>query len=252
MKEKQKENHKEKQELTPNYFTLASSWSDDWVSQTLLSKQRYKLLFIIMSSLCALLVLAIILLTPLVRTQLIVVHEGVGGQGSWVSLVKNNEKIPISWARAKNEIAHYVISRESYDPLLYKHNLKLVKLFSAKAVESQYILEQSDRKSALINTLGAKGYRTVDIKNILPLDLDKTRSDDKRDNSKKGDLANSANLAKVDFEVIDHFIGSTQTVRQSYSAIISWGYLGAPADPEGKFNNWDGFLVTKYIRQVGK
>ena len=90
MKEKQKENHKEKHELTPNYFTLASSWSDDWVSQTLLSKQRYKLLFIIMSSLCALLVIAIILLTPLVRTQLIVVHEGVGGQGSWVSVVKNN------------------------------------------------------------------------------------------------------------------------------------------------------------------
>lgn len=254
MKEKQKENHKEKHELTPNYFTLASSWSDDWVSQTLLSKQRYKLLFIIMSSLCALLVIAIILLTPLVRTQLIVVHEGVGGQGSWVSVVKNNEKIPISWARAKNEIAHYVISRESYDPLLYKHNLKLVKLFSNKAVESQYILEQSDNKSALINTLGAKGYRTVDIKNILPLDLDKTRLDD-NNNSKNGGLsnsANSANLAKVDFEVIDHFIGSTQTVCQSYSAIISWDYLGAPADPEGKFNNWDGFLVTKYIRQAGK
>ena len=41
MKEKQKENHKDKQELTPNYFTLASSWSDDWVSQTLQTKQRY-------------------------------------------------------------------------------------------------------------------------------------------------------------------------------------------------------------------
>ena len=204
-----------------------------------------------MSSLCSLLVIAIVCLTPLVRTQLIIVHEGVGGQGSWVSLVKNNEKIPISWARAKNEIAHYIISRESYDPLLYKHNLKLVKLFSNKEVESQYILDQSDNKSALINTLGAKGYRTVDIKNILPLDLDKTRSDD-NNNSKKGDSANSANLAKVDFEVIDHFIGSTQVVRQSYSAIISWGYLGAPSDPEGKFNNWDGFLVTKYIRQVGK
>ena len=249
---KEKEKQKQKQESTPDYFTLASSWSDDWVSQTLLSKQRYKLLFIIMSSLCSLLVIAIVCLTPLVRTQLIIVHEGVGGQGSWVSLVKNNEKIPISWARAKNEIAHYIISRESYDPLLYKHNLKLVKLFSNKEVESQYILDQSDNKSALINTLGAKGYRTVDIKNILPLDLDKTRSDDKSYNSKNGDLANSANLAKVDFEVIDHFIGSTQVVRQSYSAIISWGYLGAPSDPEGKFNNWDGFLVTKYIRQVGK
>ncbi len=243
MKEKQKE------KLIPDYFKLASSWSDDWVSQTLQAKQRYKLLFIIMSSLCALLVIALVCLTPLVRTQLIVVHEGVGGQGSWVSLVKNNEKIPISWARAKNEIAHYVISRESYDPLLYKHNLKLVKLFSNKTVESQYILEQSDNKSALINTLGAKGYRTVDIKNILPLDLDKTRSDDRKDNSNK---VNLANLAKVDFEVIDHFIGSTQVVRQSYSAIISWDYLGAPPDPDGKFNNWDGFLVTKYIRQVGK
>ena len=84
----------------------------------------------------------------------------------------------------------------------------------------------------------------------MPLS-DKTRSDDNNNrNGGLSNLANSANLAKVDFEVIDHFIGSTQTVRQSYSAIISWDYLLA-IRPEGKFNNWDGFLLQNIFARLG-
>jgi type IV secretion system protein VirB8 len=222
------------------YFTRARSWSDDIYTSAVVSRNRYKAAFFGMTAFSAILVLSVLILVSTEHTELVVVHEGPSGY-TWISTTKDHEKAPIDWTRTQSEIAHYVRTRESYDPLLYEYQTNEVKLLSTPQVEAEYDLAQSsDNKASPINVLGAKGYRTIVVNNVLQLDsIDKNHDGQGR----------HVNFAQVNYVVEDHLFGQNQVIKTPYTALVSWEYNGVPDNPEKKLRDWDGFSVTKYVVQ---
>jgi len=225
------------------YFQTAKNWADDIYTSILVSRNRYKMAFYMMSGIVFLLALCILMLVPIQHTELVVVHEGAGGY-TWLSTTKRHYHPPMNWVREQSEIAHYVVTRESYDPLLYRYQTDEVKLLSTPEVQAGYELAQSgDNKFAPINVLEAKGYRTVTIQSILPLDSEEKN----RDNQSKKDR--HSNLVQVNFVIVDHLFGQNKTIETPYTALVSWDYEGVPSDPNEMLKDWDGFKITKYVVQ---
>lgn len=225
---------KHNKETPSNYFEEAKSWADDYYSLAILSRNRYQIAFYSCLAVCALFLVTLMSLLPLQHTQLIVVHQGQAGY-NWVTISKPGYQVKPNWARSQAEIAHYVISRESYDPVLYAYQSNEVKLLSSSSVNNQYALSQaSSNKSAPINLLAAKGYRTITINSILPIS-NKTK--------------NKAPIAQVSFITHDFLFGSQRSINTPYTALVSWRYLGVPNNPNKALHDWDGFQVTKYLVQ---
>lgn len=222
------------------YFTRASGWADDIYTVTVASRNRYKMAFFAAMGLSAMLTFAVMVLAPMQQVELEIVHQGPSGN-AWVSLTKTNQTFTQSWARSQSEIAHYVRTRESYDPILYANQTKEVALLSSQAVYAQYELSQSStNSSAGINALGAKGYRTIIINNVMQLD-----STSKNINGR----GNHVNLAQVNFVMVDHLFGQSRTIKIPYMALVSWTYNGVPKTPDKLLRDWDGFSITKYTVQ---
>ena len=220
-----------------DYFTTAQSWADDLVTATVTSRNRYKLAFFAATGLAALMTICVMVLVPAQHTELVVVHVGQSGY-TWLTTTKSHEKLKPSWAEVQSNIARYITARESYDPILYRHQTSEVKMFSASDVEGQYILEQSqENKNAPINVLQNKGYRTVVVNNVMQEDLAAKNVDGK---------GHHVNLAQVNFVVVDHLFDQSQTIKTPYTALVSWRYDGIPSTPEKQLRNWNGFTVTKY------
>lgn len=226
------------------YFKTARSWADDIYTATIVSRNRYKAAFLVSFGLSILLAFCVLVLVPIQHTELVVVHEGANGY-TWLSTTKSHYHPPMSWVREQAEIAHYVTARESYDPLVYKYQTKEVNLLSAPQVQAEYEMAQSsENKASPINILGAKGYRTVVINSILPVDSVKKNTT----NTPKKER--HVNLAQVNFVVIDHLFGENRTIKTPYTALVSWEYDGVPSSPDKKLMNWDGFRITKYLVQA--
>lgn len=238
LKTQSRKNKKSSNNENTNYFQQAKNWADDIYTATIISRNRYRVAFLSIAVLSALLVLCICMLIPVQHTELVVVHQGDSGY-TWISTTKPKQILPQNWTRTRAEIAHYVLARESYDPLLYRYQTHDVNLFNTSEVQAEYEMAQdSHNKSSPINILADKGYRTVLINNIMMLDSI---------SKNKKDITHHVNLAQVDFVVEDHFFGSQRTLKTPYSAIISWQYEGIPSDAYLKLKNWDGFKVTKYV-----
>jgi len=225
-----------------NYFQTARSWSDDIHAETVVSRNRYKVAFYSMSGLCALSIICIMMLIPLQSTQLVIVHEGANGY-VWVSTAKADAHIKPNKARTRAELAHYVMTRESYYPEMYIHQTKEVSLLSSPAVLNEYELSQAQsNKLAAINLLGNKGYREVQINSIVSLDsLSQNQS---------GQKATHINLALVYYTLIDHFYGESKTQATHMMAKVSWAYDGVPDNPSAILNDYDGFKITGFSAQL--
>ena len=218
-----------------DYFKQAASWADDYYTLAITSRNRYQLAFFACLLLCTVLVICLICLLPLKKTQLVVVHQDNNGF-TWVTTTSTHNRITNSWQKTKAEIAHYIISRESYDPILYPYQSKEINLLSSKALFTQYELSQAkNNRSAAVNLLANKGYRTVRVHSILLL-------------SKANN--NIPPLAQANFTVTDHLFDTEQTLHIDYTALISWQYTGESNDPYKLLHDWDGFQVIKYQKQL--
>lgn len=220
-----------------NYFEQASSWADDQYASAIVSRKQYQLAFFATMVLSALLTIAVGTLALNQHTQLVVVHEGDNGY-AWVSTAEARQTVPANFARTESEIAHYVRARESYDPVLYPYQTQEVKGQSDDEVYAEYTLSQATTNpTAPIHALGSKGYRTIVVQSILPLD-----SESQNTRSHGGHI----NLVQVDFMAIDHLFGESKTLDTPYTALVSWRYRGVPNNPAELYSNWDDFTVTKY------
>jgi len=153
-----------------DYFQSASNWYDDIYMASIVRTKRYQLAFFSVTGICIVLALAIAMMMPLHATQLVVVHQGPSGY-TWLETLKPNTKISPNVTRTQSEIAHYVEMREGYDPLLYRQQTDNVLMWSNHVVAGEYTtLQDAKNKQSPINTLGTKGYRTVVVNSILPLD----------------------------------------------------------------------------------
>ncbi len=237
-----------------DYFSIARNWADDYSISLELSRRRYQMAFLGMAFLVLVLIISLVLLLPLKKIQLAIVHEGPSGE-TWVSTLDTGVVPSTTWAKEKSEIAHYVSLRESYDPMLYPYLSQQIHWFSDDLVQNQYAQEQDpNNPESLSHFLLDKGFRTVKINSVVNLDLESKNTDTER-----GHL----NLAQVNYVVTDHWFGvggsedieapetseTPNNTSQAFTALISWSYTGVPDSPDALLQNWDGFVVTKYQTQ---
>ncbi len=222
-----------------DYFTCAKSWADDIYTNAIISRDRYKVAFYFVLGLATLLSLAINGLIPLQHLEPLLIEHYQDGRVT-VQPFKQPYK-PEDMAQTESELIRYLVHRESYDPTSYRQQYALVNLLSSPVVAQEYITEQSaNNRLAPIKVLGKNGYRTVHIDSIVFLDS-------KEKNLKINQhTQQSINLAEVNFTITDRVQDSASQKSQAFTALLSWDYLGVPKDPEIRWQNWDGFVVTRY------
>ena len=223
------------QSQSKDYYTRAQSWVEDRYLNLYQSRMRYQWAFLGMGLIVGLLLLCLVLLIPLQKIAVVVVHQGPSGY-VWLSELNHVLPHPISWRQTQSEIAAYIVARESYDPIFYAQQAGQVRSMSSSSVMAHYLLSE-DHKNKLspIHLLGARGYRTCEVESIIPLSSDLNRSG-----------RHFRNMAQVQFVIKDHLFGQEQVVTSSYKAMVSWRYRGLPNNPQQMLSNWDGFEITHY------
>ncbi len=221
------------------YFVEARSWTDDLYTAAIISRNRYKLAFLIAISLAILLTIAVDGLIPMQHMEPLLVNHYQDGRVS-VQPIKQ-PAAPTHQVQVESDLVRYIINRESYDAIAYPTQYALVHLLSNRQVAKQYIQKQSTRnRHAPINVLGNSGWRTVHVDSVVFLDS-------KRNNiGKPPSQQTHHNLAQVNFAVTDHVKNSGLRKTKALTALMSWTYRGTPSDPGDVWRDWNGFTVTRY------
>ena len=221
-----------------DYFTQASSWADDYYTTIESSRNRYKLMCFILSGISAILLFSTLSLVHTHDYILLLVHHYESGAVS-VEPVKQHYA-PKSQVEIESELVRYVVNRESYDPASFSESYQLVHVMSDNNVARQYAEDQNaEDKRSFIARFGDKTIRVTHIESVNFLDNEDLNQTEKGAKHHK-------NLAEVNFIVTDKESHGGSAKRTPYVAIISWTHTGIPEDPEIRWMNWDGFVVTSY------
>lgn len=195
--------------------------------------------FLIAMSAVVFLAFAMAMLLPLKSVQTVAVHHYDNG----VSTVEaQSQKVQAtSRAQIESDIVRYVIHRESFDVSSYRTQFELVTLLSANDVAREFEGQQSTRNlQAPINQLGTKVTRSVHVYSINFID------DSELNTKERKTKQQHHNLAEVVFLVKDHDKTSLQDTEQQFSALISWQYVKPSNSIEERWQNFNGFEVTRY------
>ena len=223
---------------TKNYFKHAKSWADDRFGQVEQSRQRYKTAFTLAMGLN---VATMAVIGTLAHYQTVVpmlVHHYENGVTTVEPVTHVNA--PMNRAQVESDIARYIEHREAYDASSYRAQFQLINLLSNSSVAKEYITEQN-KPTSPVKILAHGMKREVHIYSINF--LDSTLWNDK-------DLHKDHHpLAEVVFSLLDTDKSSGKSTVEHYNAIISWRYTSPPDSPEIRWQNWDGFEVTRYSKQ---
>lgn len=234
-----KKNHP-KSPLPQNYFSQANTWADDLYTTTISRLYRYKLAFYCSFAAISLLALAIGMMMPLEKTDVIVVHQSDNGV-VWVEPAKQ-PYAPQNRAQVESELINYVTNRESYSQYSFHTQYALINIMSAPPIAREYDqLQSSSNSQSPINLLGNNAEKIVHVDNVVFLD--------KVNLTAKNASNNSSNLAQVNFTVMVKNNNGISETPLPFTALISWNYRGTPDNPEIRWENWDGFTVTHYAVQ---
>jgi len=147
----------------------------------------------------------------------------------------NNIDFEMNEAMIQSDLIRYVKSKETYNFEDLNYRLRYLQITTESTVFNNFRKENSYFSlNNIINNLGKKGTRSVDIQDVIFLE--------KEDINNK--LKHTHNLAKIDFlttTIIDNKVDTDYWV-----ATISWKYLGTPDDLDLAWDNWNGFMVTMY------
>lgn len=226
---------------TNDYFKHARSWADDNFGRLKLSRRRYQAAFLLALA-CN--ITALIVIAMLAHYQTLVpllVHHYDNGVTTVEAI--HEEKLPDNRAQIESDIARYVQFRESYDVTSFRAQFELIHLLSDNQVAKEYSSEQeSTNLNSPIQALGNNSKREVHIYNINFLDSVLNNENDIHKNHKA--------LAEVVFRLLDTDKMTGKTTVSHYNALISWRYTTPPDSPEQRWQNWDGFEVTRYSKQA--
>lgn len=226
-----------------SYFEEACSWADDRLCGLEASRNRYRLAFIGITTLSISLTVAIVTMMPLKKTEPLLIHHYDNGITTAERLTQ--EIAPLTKAQIESDLVRYVTHRESFDTTSYRAQFELIHLLSSGAVADAY--EKTQRKSnpdSPLNRLGTQMSRSVHVYNISFIDEERLN-----DKEKSGRRRNHHDLAEVVFSYTDKDKTSGAEVEHHFTALISWRYTGVPASPAARWNNWNGFEVTRYSIQ---
>lgn len=222
------------------YFKKARTWADDNFGRIEQSRHRYQIAFL---SAMGLNIVALAVIGILAHYQTVIpllVHHYDNG----VTTVDpvSHQNAPINRAQIESDIVRYIQYRESYDSSSYRAQFELINLLSNNSVEKEYLAEQDkSNPAAPIRLLNHTMKRDVHIYSINFLDsILENEKDIHKDHH---------HLAEVVFSLNDIDKVTGKTTQSHYNAMISWHYMSPPASPEVRWQNWDGFEVTRYSKQ---
>jgi type IV secretion system protein VirB8 len=227
-------------QILNEYFKKARSWADDNFGRIEQSRNRYQAAFIL-AMLLNCIALGIISMLSHYQTivPLIVHHYGNG----LTSIEPLKEKAPLNKAQIESDIVRYIQNRESYDATSYRTQFELIHLLSDNNVDREYLAEQGKTNpNSPIKLLGEHSKREVHIYSINFLD---TVLENEKDLHK-----DHHNLAEVVFSLTDTDKITGRTTQAHYNALIAWRYITPPDSPEARWQNWDGFEITRYSKTV--
>jgi len=223
-----------------DYFKRARTWADDNFGRLEQSRHRYQVAFLAAMGLNLVAICAIGILANYQTVVPMMVHHYDNGVTT-VEPVKQ-DKAPINRAQVESDIARYIELREAYDVSSYRAQFELINLLSDNTVNREYLAQQ-DKSNPLspIQTLGNNTKREVHIYSINFLDsLFANEQDIHKDHHP---------LAEVVFSLLDTDKMTGKSTLTHFNAIISWRYTTPPASPEMRWQNWDGFEVTRFSKQ---
>lgn len=223
-----------------DYFKKARTWSDDNFARINQSRHRYQIAFLTAMGLN---ILSLIIIGILANYQTVVpllVHHYDNGITTVEPATHTNA--PLNRAQVESDIVRYIQHRESYDVSSYRTQFELINLLSDSTVEKEYLSEQDkSNASSPIKQLGSHSKREVHIYSINF--LDSMLANEKEIHKDHHDLA------EVVFSLIDQDKLTGKSTQTHYNALISWHYVNPPESPEIRWQNWDGFEVTRYSKQ---
>lgn len=227
---------------SPNdYFKRARSWADDNFSQLQQSRNRYQLAFVLSLGLNLVTCVAVAVLANYQTLVPMMVHHYDNGITTVEPLTQTNA--PMNKAQVESDIVRYITNREAYDISSYRAQFDLISLLSNAVVSTEYIKEQDKNdKNAPINMLGTQASRQVHVYSINFLD---TLLLNEKDLSK-----NHQNLAEVVFSTTDTDKSGGKPTEHYYSGLISWRYMTPTSSPAERWQNWDGFQVVRYSKNL--
>ncbi len=224
-----------------DYFKRARSWADDQFGRLEQSRNRYQAAFL---SAMGFNMISLIVIGILAHYQTVVpmlVHHYDNGVTT-VEPIKNNQT-PINRAQVESDIVRYIQYREAYDVSSYRAQFELVNLLSQNTVAKEYLGEQdASNPASHIHALGNHIKREIHIYSINFLDSFLANEQDIHKDHQP--------LAEVVFSLTDTDKTTGKTTSAQYNAMISWHYINAPDSPEIRWQNWDGFEVTRYNKQT--
>lgn len=225
------------------YFKQACEWADDRFGGIESSRNRYRLAFLNALVACTSLALALAALLPLKQLEPIMIHHYANG--ITVAEQVTGKQLLASQAQIESDLVRYVNFRESYDISSYRAQFELIHLLSSSSVALEYDKAQrSSNKESPVNQLGTQNSRSVHVYNVNFIDEARLNAQEQ-----KGKKRNHHDLAEVVFSTRDHNKTTGAEVEHHYTALISWNYRGIPASPNARWNNWNGFEVTRYSVQ---
>ena len=231
----------EKDLTIPNdYFSRAESWADDMHTSIIASRNRYRFFLYLAIGLITLLIVNISFLIPIQHIEPLLVHHFNDGRVNIERM--SNTATPSSRAQVESDLVRYTINRESFDPIAYDYQYKLVQELSSESVSKSYSESQSaTNDESPINLYGKKYFVSTHVDNVLFLDNENLNKNKKNDESHH-------NLAQINYIVSLHDVQTGKITSKPYAALISWDYVTPSKDSERRWLNWNGFQVTKFSR----
>lgn len=231
----------EKRNIKTDYFAKAASWADDTFGALEQSRNRYQAAFVLAMGVNVVALIAVCALANIQTLVPMMVHHYDHGVTTVEPLTYTNA--PLNKAQIESDLAHYLTHRESYDISSYRAQFDLVNLLSSETVAAEYAREQDRNvKDSPIQQLGATHMRDVHIYSINFLD-------NVMNNVDVGEK-NHQNLAEIVFTSTDTDKASGLKTEHHYNALVSWTYVTPSTNPDVRWKNWDGFMVTRFTRQL--
>lgn len=223
------------------YFGKAQTWADDLRESVAQSRNRYQAAFFTSMGLNVMVTLAVAVLANYQTVVPLLVNHYDNGV-TVVSAIPEKKAIT-NQSQIESDLVRYVLHREAFDETSYRSQYELVTLLSNNTTAQEYVREQSkSNPQSPIAILGHAYARSVHVYSVHFIDKEVL--------NEKDENKNHHNVAEVVFQLTDTDKLTGKSTQTPYTALISWRYTTPPESPALRWQNWNGFEITRYSKQV--
>jgi len=224
-----KDNEKLKQnvESCDGYYKAGASWYEECYESITVSRNRWRMITLLLGFLLAILLIALSSLLPLKQYvyRLVEVNKNTGEVVSLKEL--ENNKYKDSWVITRYFLNQYIMNRHLYSFEDIKRTFNQALALSSKSIAKDYMdLILDTNPESPLNILNTKYYRAVKVHSINQL---------------------NENTALVRFSTVTQNKNVKQDRRhENMQAVIKWKYQENSSSLKERDINPLGFLVTYY------